>query len=63
MAEMYSCACLNCDYRTAADMTIGTAQAAAEMHIMLKGIHIVKIVHRAGNQVMSYTNENAVHNR
>jgi hypothetical protein len=54
---LYSCACLNCDYRTATDMPIGIAERAAEMHIMLQGIHKVKIINEQGIQVESYTNE------
>lgn len=57
MIEMYSCACLNCDYRTLSELTIGNAQSAAEMHIMLSGLHTVKIVHSNGNQVMTYSNK------
>lgn len=54
---LYSCACLNCTYRTSTDMPIGIAERAAEMHIMLPGIHKVKIINEQGIQVESYTNE------
>jgi hypothetical protein len=38
-------------------MPIGIAERAAEMHIMLPGIHKVKIINEQGIQVESYTNE------
>lgn len=53
---LYKCACLNCNYRTALDLTIGTAEAAARLHILSPGIHTVKVINQWGTQVQQYSN-------